>query len=82
MVDGRQKASRGLSLKELAQLMRSLGCVQAYNLDGGASAHMYWKTDILNNPSKGGRAISDIIYVAKGPYEPSRFFAGKKGRSK
>lgn len=81
-VDGRQTASRGLTLKELAWLMQSLGCVRAYNLDGGASAHMYWKTDILNNPSKGGRSISDIIYVAKEPYDASPFYDGKEGTSR
>ncbi len=82
VVDGRQKASHGLTLRELAKLMQSLGCKQAYNLDGGASAHMYWKGKIYNKPSKGGRSISDIIYIAKEPYDASRFFAGKKGRSK
>lgn len=81
VVDGRQAVSHGLTLVELAQLMESLGCRAAYNLDGGASAHMYWKNDILNSPSGGGREMSDIIYIAKEPYPASRFFCGKEGRS-
>ncbi|MBQ5991274.1 MAG: phosphodiester glycosidase family protein [Clostridia bacterium] len=79
LVDGRQKASRGLTLKELAVLMESLGCKKAYNLDGGASAHMYWQNRILNHPSGGGRKISDIIYVAKEDYPSARFYYGKAG---
>lgn len=82
VADGRQKASRGLTLTELAMLMQSLGCKQAFNLDGGASAHFYWNGKIRNNPSGGGREISDIIYVAKESYPEARFFCGKAGASK
>ncbi|MBQ1821258.1 MAG: phosphodiester glycosidase family protein [Clostridia bacterium] len=82
VVDGRQSASRGLEMKELAELMQSLGCKQAYNLDGGASAHLYWKDRIFNKPSNnGGRQISDIIYIAKESYPSSPFFCGKAGLS-
>lgn len=81
LVDGRQKASSGLSLKELAALMHQLGCKQAYNLDGGASAHMYGQDRIFNRPSGGGRKISDIIYIAKESYASARFFYGKAGIS-
>ncbi len=76
-VDGRQSASRGLTLSELAALMQSLGCTKAYNLDGGASSQFYWKGTVYNKPSKGGRKISDIIYVAKESYPTSLFYAGK-----
>ena len=81
LVDGRQKASRGLSLIELASLMESLGCKRAYNLDGGASAHMYWQDRVFNHPSGGGRKIADIIYVAKESYPSVRFYYGKGGQS-
>ena len=41
-VDGRQKGySMGLTYAELAQRMRDLGCVQAVNLDGGASTQLF-----------------------------------------
>ena len=81
LVDGRQKASRGLSLVELAELMQSLGCKRAYNLDGGASAHMYWQDRIFNHPSGGGRRIADIVYIAKESYPSARFYHGKAGQS-
>ncbi len=65
VVDGRQNGySDGVTMKNLSRLMHGLGCVAAYNLDGGASAQMYWNGEIVNSPSKGGRNISDIIYVA------------------
>lgn len=79
VADGRQKGSHGLTLVELASLMSKLGCKQAFNLDGGASAHLYWKDKIYNSPSNGGREISDIIYVEKESYPTSRTFFGKAG---
>ena len=82
VVDGRQQKSRGVTLRELAVLMQSLGCVQAYNLDGGASAHFYYNGTVLNQPSGGGRNIADIVYVAFESYSESRFYYGKAGLSK
>ena len=79
VVDGRQKASRGVTLTELASLMESLGCRAAFNLDGGASAHFFWKDQIFNSPSKGGRNMSDIIYIEKETYPDSLYFHGKGG---
>ena len=64
VVDGRQgKYSGGLSMKELSKLMYSLGCTRAYNLDGGATAHMSWKNTVINSPSK-DRKVHDIICVS------------------
>ena len=82
VVDGRQKQSRGVTLRELALLMQSLGCTQAYNLDGGASAHFYYRGTVLNQPSGGGRNIADIVYVAYESYDESRFYCGKAGLTK
>ncbi len=82
VVDGRQKASRGVTLSELAMLMQSLGCTQAYNLDGGASAHFYYDGTVLNHPSGGGRVVADIVYVAREAYPESPFYFGKAGLSK
>ena len=62
-VDGRQSGySRGMTMSELSELFISLGCVDAYNLDGGQSAMMTFNGNIVNQPYHGGRAISDIIY--------------------
>jgi len=38
VADGRQSMARGLTLSELAELMRSLGAWNALNLDGGGSS--------------------------------------------
>lgn len=63
VVDGRQgDYSRGMTLDELSQAMIDLGCVDAYNLDGGQSAMMVFQGQVVSQPYKGGRAISDIIY--------------------
>jgi hypothetical protein len=48
-----------MSLLELAQLMRELGCVQALNLDGGGSTTMVVadpEPRVLNTPSGEKRA--------------------------
>lgn len=69
--DGRTDESAGLSLYQLAGVMKELGCKTAYNLDGGGSSTMYFNGKIVNNPT-GGRAghgegsersVSDIVYI-------------------
>lgn len=66
--DGRGAGQRGLTLYELAEVMRDKGAKLAYNLDGGGSATMCYNGKLLNRPSSGTsgideRQISDIIYV-------------------
>lgn len=62
-VDGRSmNNSRGMRLTELAKLFETLGCKAAYNLDGGRTAQMLWAGEVINQPYKGGRECSDIIY--------------------
>lgn len=68
VADGRTAASKGLSLLQLAQFMQSLGAHQAYNLDGGGSATMYYQGKVVNRPTTFGqdfseRKVSDILYV-------------------
>lgn len=66
VVDGRQAPySEGLRMEELSQLMASLGCCVAYNLDGGQSASMVDGEKLINSPSGGGRALTDIIYLGQ-----------------
>ena len=43
VVDGRQEASAGVTLPELAEIMQSLGAVEALNLDGGGSGPLVSK---------------------------------------
>ena len=52
-VDGRQNISAGMKLVDLAELMHSLGCVEALNLDGGGSTTMATPAGMLNSPSSG-----------------------------
>ncbi|MCP2256805.1 Calcineurin-like phosphoesterase [Streptoalloteichus tenebrarius] len=59
-VDGRQADSRGMTLLELARLMRSLGAHHALNLDGGGSSTLLARqpgdsaVTVHNAPSDGG----------------------------
>ena len=65
VVDGRQDGySAGVTMSQLAQLMKEEGCLTAYNLDGGKSAAMYYNGAAVSKPIGGvGRTISDIIYI-------------------
>lgn len=51
VVDGRQPASRGVTLKELAELMRERGAVEALNLDGGGSSTLVVNNVLMNRPT-------------------------------
>ena len=63
VVDGRSKASRGMTLERLSRFMLELGCQTAYNLDGGQSAMMWFQGEVINEPYKGGRRLTDIVYI-------------------
>ncbi len=52
-VDGRQAWSEGISLPDLAKLMKRLGVVNAINLDGGGSTSMIVHGGVVNAPSDG-----------------------------
>ena len=60
-VDGRSRESRGATLRDLSQLMYSLGCVRAYNLDGGQTSTMVYGDTVVNVPAGGGRKSTDVI---------------------
>ena len=66
--DGRTNESEGLSLYELAEVLKEYGATTAYNLDGGGSSTMYFNGNIINNPTTNGhriseREVSDIVYI-------------------
>ena len=67
VADGRTSESEGLSLYELAKIMKDYNCTTAYNLDGGGSSTMYFNGEVVNNPTNGRnnseRSVSDIVYV-------------------
>lgn len=53
VVDGRQTASRGVDLQDLARIMLDLGAVEALNLDGGGSSALVVAGRLLNQPTGG-----------------------------
>ena len=66
--DGRTSESEGLSLYQMAEIMKSYGVKTAYNLDGGGSSTHYFNGQIINKPPTNGntiseRSVSDIVYI-------------------
>lgn len=75
-VDGRMIEAEGVTIKELQQIMKWLGCANAINLDGGGSTTLYQinKQDgqIINHPSDnkifdhaGQRKVANAIVLLK-----------------
>ena len=59
----------GLSLYQLAELMKKYGCQTGFNLDGGGSTAYHYKTNVstLKRISTGydGRGSSDMVYFVE-----------------
>ncbi len=65
-VDGREKASVGMTLGELARMMKGFGCINAMNLDGGGSSVMYVNGKVVNSPAQtGGIPISNALTITE-----------------
>ena len=65
-VDGREGSSIGMTLMELGNFMKSIGCVNAMNLDGGGSTVMYVNGQVVNKPQvKGGIPLSNAIILSR-----------------
>ena len=67
VASGRTDNSRSITVNTLKSIMLKLGCQQAYNLDGGASAQLYYSyEDGVVSPltPAGKRGLYDIIYFA------------------
>ena len=63
-VDGRQPGfSVGMSLPEFANYMKSIGCYNAVNLDGGGSTTMVVRNRVVNSPSDaaGERPVANAL---------------------
>lgn len=76
VVDGRKSTSVGMRLDELGRLMKSLGAVDAMNLDGGGSSTMWIAgKGVVNDPtdSSGERSVASAIVVLPGPDPAERF---------
>ena len=65
VVDGRQRESRGVDLRELAELMRDVGCIEALNLDGGGSSTLVVDGALVNRPlgSESQREVMSALTV-------------------
>jgi len=71
--DGRNSLAHGLSLDEVSEILLSLGCKDAINLDGGGSTTMFIKNSgIVNRPSDnntwdtlGERPVSNVLMLVK-----------------
>ncbi len=71
VVDGRHEEAVGLGLRELAEVLLSMGCRDAVNLDGGGSSTMYIRgKGVVNHPSgnrrfdhEGERAVRTVIMI-------------------
>ena len=50
--DGRTSESSGLTLYEMAELMKSYGVMTGYNLDVGDSSTMYSNGQVINKPTR------------------------------
>ena len=70
VLQGRQVQALGVTCKELAYIMQAYGCVNASNLDGGASSDIYFQGDYLNvcNTSGGPRPIPTSVLVMPAGY--------------
>ena len=66
-VDGRQKElSVGMTLDELSEVLVSLGCEEAMNLDGGGSSTLWCTGKIRNSPCDGHeRPIANSLMILR-----------------
>lgn len=69
VVDGRRdRWSVGMTLKEEAKFLKSLGAVDAINLDGGGSSEMWINGEVVNRPSDGQeRRVSSSVLILPAP---------------
>lgn len=65
-VDGRQPGlSVGMTLAELGEYLAKLGCTEAMNFDGGASATMWVLGQIVNSPCQGEKPVANALFVVR-----------------
>ena len=64
VVEGRTKTSSGITGYQAAQIMLELGCVHAFNNDGGGSSQMNIDGKIMNTLSDGSeRKIVNALFL-------------------
>ncbi|MBC7847064.1 MAG: phosphodiester glycosidase family protein [Flavobacterium sp.] len=66
VVDGRQEGvSAGVSLPQLASILKNLGCIDALNCDGGGSSQLATPNAFINTPSESYRSIPSVWAIYK-----------------
>lgn len=65
--EGRSTDAAGLSLVQLAKILKDLGCVEALNLDGGGSSCMLINGKETNTPSTKGvqRPVPSVFLIER-----------------
>ena len=63
--EGRSERAAGLSLPQMANILKELGCLEALNLDGGGSTCMLINGKEVNYPSSKGvqRAVPSVFMI-------------------
>lgn len=70
-IDGRSRTSAGVTMREAAEVAKSLGLVEALNLDGGGSTVMSIAGHASNKPSDGAeRSVGDALVYVPAPWRP------------
>lgn len=65
--EGRSKKAAGLSLTQLATILKDIGCIEALNLDGGGSSCMLVNGKEINTPSGKGiqRPVPSVFLIER-----------------
>lgn len=67
VAEGRSETASGLTLTQVAQILKDLGCKEALNLDGGGSTCMLVNGKETNSPSdkEGQRAVPSVFIIER-----------------
>ncbi|MEO8111812.1 MAG: phosphodiester glycosidase family protein [Ginsengibacter sp.] len=67
VAEGRSETASGLTLTQVAQILKGLGCKEALNLDGGGSTCMLVNGKQTNSPSdkEGQRAVPSVFIIER-----------------
>lgn len=63
--EGRSATAAGLSLRQMAEILKNIGCQEALNLDGGGSTCLLLNGKEVNTPSSNGvqRALPSVFII-------------------
>ena len=75
VVDGRQTASRGATMQEMAEIMKGFGAWNAVNLDGGGSSTLIVNDEWVHRPTDSDwqRGVANALIAISEPYDGEVF---------